>query len=65
MKWLEDFSRDVCGVAVFARLSLVSQSSVAGVFPPLFLKTELSLALTRENLVFSRSFHFIHSATFS
>ena len=56
IKWLDDFSHDVCGVAVFARWFLVSQSSVAR-FPPLLLKTELSLAFTREILVFFRLFH--------
>ena len=39
-----DFSHDVCGDTVFARCSLVSQSSLADFSPPLLL-TELSLAL--------------------
>ena len=54
MKWLDDFCYDVCVVAVFARWSFVSQSSLAGFFPA--ASKEGVVGCTREILVFSCSF---------
>ena len=57
MNRLDDFTHDVCIVAVFARLSFVSQSSLAGVFPA--PSKDGVVACTREILEFSCSFFLI------
>ena len=52
---LDDFSYDLCGVAVFARIGLLCHSQALLVFPA--ASEDGVVACIREILVFSRSFH--------